>query len=98
MNISELQTVHSMRAKATEAANPQIFTPKGKTGVGGMKRKRPLDVGTGKENISQKVTSHDYGKWGRAENWAQMRLRRAWYGAEQDIQHLLPHLRKTGDE
>ena len=46
-----------MRAKAEERANPDIFTPKGKTGVGGLKRKRP-DLGSGKENVPQKVTYH----------------------------------------
>ena len=55
MNIKELQTVHNMRAKAEEKANPDVFTPKGKTGVGGIKRKRP-DTGMGKENMPQKVS------------------------------------------
>ena len=59
LNIKELQTVHSMRAKAEERANPDIFTPKGKTGVGGIKRKRP-DLGSGKENIPQKVVYRVY--------------------------------------
>ena len=51
LNIKELQTVHNMRAQALEKANPDIFTPKGKTGV---KRKRP-ELGSGKENMPQKV-------------------------------------------
>ncbi len=50
LNIKELQTVHSMRAKATEASNPDMFTPKGKTAAGGIKRKRPESM-MGKENI-----------------------------------------------
>ena len=39
-----------MRAKATEASNPDMFTPKGKTASGGIKRKRPESM-MGKENI-----------------------------------------------
>ena len=55
LNIKELQTVHTMRAKAEEAAHPQLFTPKGKTASrpdGAARRKRPLPpgAGTGKEN------------------------------------------------